>query len=67
MSHVTKEEFDKAIGELKESVADIKENHLDSIEGYLWWFERDINRIWKALGGGIALLALVLVLLQVFG
>ena len=69
--HVTKEELDRAIQTVNDSIDDIKDNHLGSIYAGIVWLSNKIekveNRFYKIIGIGIALIAIVLAILEVMG
>lgn len=62
MSYITEDQFKKAIEHVNNKIDDIADNHLNSIEAAILWIVRDIERLWKVMGIGIAVLALVIAL-----
>jgi len=69
--YITKEEFNKTCEEIKAEIADVRDNHLNTIFDAIVWLEglvdRKINKVYWGLGAGFGLLAVVLTMLQVFG
>ena len=59
------ERVEQAIKEMRSDISDIKDNHLSTIEAWILVLDRDVGRIRKALGIGIAVLAVVITLAQV--
>lgn len=55
------------INEMRAEIDDIRDNHLNSIEAALLWVIRDIERLWKVIGAGIAILAVVIALVEILG
>ena len=71
MKYLPKEEFeewkDSDFKELKDSVEDIKENHLASIWLAIQFVMRDVGNLRWFIIGSVAVLGIVLALLEVFG
>lgn len=69
--HVTKDELNQACKEINDRIDDVKDNHLDSIFNAITWLtdmvEKKVNRVYWVIGVGLALLAVILAMLQVFG
>ena len=73
MEHITEEQFNAKcqeiqgeIHEIREEQDDIRDNHLDTIEAWILVMANDINRLWKVVGGGVALIAVVIALVKLF-
>jgi len=71
MQYVTKDELYEACKEINDKIDDVKDNHLNSIYNAITWLsdmvEKKVNRVYWVIGIGLALLAVVLTILQVFG
>ena len=61
MDNVTRQEFDQ----LRADVTEIKDNHLDSIEAAILSILKDLDRLWRILGVGVAVIAVVIALVGV--
>ena len=69
--YVTKEEFKESCSGINSKIDNITNNHLDSIYSALVWLSTKIEqleaRFFKILAAGIAIIAVVLAIIEVFG
>ena len=71
MNYVSQEDFDKKCKEINDNIDDIKDNHLSSIYNAQLWFNDKLEQIEKKftknLALGVALIAVFLAVIEVFG
>lgn len=61
------EDIEERFNKLDKRLDDFENNHLSTIEAWILYLYDNVNKLWKCLGLGIALLAVILALIHLLG